>query len=107
MVGKLAREQPHEPSQWWKLHLELVEKGKRLGGAKEIGVGELVFAAIMASHERLPPEQMKQFLLLIVMPPGIPATREMLASLWDMVRTWDDIFFHGHIGMSATVQLVH
>lgn len=55
-------------------------------GLQEGSDESTLFPVIAASLKALDPEQEERILLLATMAPEVPATQEMLANLWNMVR---------------------
>lgn len=83
IVGNLAREQPLDPVSWQTLHDDLQRKWAKF---RQLDNGKL-FSTMDMSLCNLPRAQQEELQLMAVMASGIAATPEMLANLWDQVRS--------------------
>ena len=84
IAGRMARGKPLQAASWRSVHGRLQGRSTKLRPMQS--EHETLFSTIEASANELPSSQQKQLRLLAVMPPGVPATSDMLASLWDVVR---------------------
>jgi len=83
MAGKLAKEQPLEPSSWRAVHEKVHKKRTKF---RQMENGKL-FSTIDTSLCDLPLTQQEYLQLLAVLASGVVAPTDMLANLWDQVRT--------------------
>lgn len=84
MAGGMARGKPLQGVSWRSVHEKLQKRNTKLREMQS--EHETLFSTIEASANELPSSQQKQLRLMAVMAPGVPATSEMLSSLWDVVR---------------------
>ena len=91
MAGAMARDHPLDASSWRTVHEALQENYIKL---KEMRQEEMtpqsmsIFSTIDASVENLPRAVREKLYLMVVLASGVTANSEMLASLWDVVRSY-------------------
>ena len=91
MAGAMAKDQPLDASSWMTVHETLQEKYiklKEMRPEKMTPQAKSIFSTIDASVENLPRTVREQLHLMVVLASGVTASSEMLANLWDVVRSY-------------------
>lgn len=84
IAGAMAKDRPLAAASWQSVHDQLHAKRDNFMDMEEEAQAAL-FSAIEASRSRLPLTQQRQLQLMVVLAPGVVATCDMLANLWDTV----------------------
>ncbi|CAM9263687.1 unnamed protein product [Choristocarpus tenellus] len=83
MAGTLVKDQPLLSTSWQRVHIELQNVYTKLRGKKVPHELTYIFSVLDLNYSNLPEAQRLQLHFMAIMAKGIPATSEMLASLWD------------------------
>ena len=91
MAGAMAKDQPLDASLWKTVHETLQKKCIKLKDMRQeemTSQSKSIFSTIDASVDNLSRAVREQLHLMVVLASGVPASSEMLASLWNVVRSY-------------------
>lgn len=87
MAGRLGKDNPLQSS-WWRSVLDKLQDKRRMLKHEKGSENGVLFPVIDATFDALPRRQKELFRLMVVISAGVQLTTKMMASLWEMVRTY-------------------